>query len=180
MTEVSTEKICSTIKNKQIDLLPFSLDAQTAMVSCQSLGGQMHIPDSEDDLQMIDDFENDDPVLQTLVSKSCGKTKVIWASVYKVNGTWVHYNNHSKEVGAIGKRIDSDGNDLQKCAFYKTVLKTYGDIKCISKYCAFCTWEKKIQFTLRGLCEKTSIEDHFVLTNYLFFNGLFGNLTYYY
>ena len=172
----SVEDICATVKNKQIDLLPFEMNTQTATASCQSLGGTMFFPTLEDKESLDKDFNRNDSVLQKLVKKSCGGAgKYVWLPVYKIGlSHWVDLDNHSRDIGPIGKQIIINGNDLQNCAYLNSFSFYYGDIPCSSKYCAFCQWDQKKPFTLRGLCEMDTLEDHYLLTNYLFFNGILG------
>ena len=172
----SVEDICATVKNKQIDLLPFKMNTQTATGACKSLGGTMFYPTIEDTESVRKDFNRNNSVLQKLVKKSCGGAgKIVWLPVYKIGlSHWVDFDNHSRDIGPNGKQIVVNGNDLQNCAYLKTSTYYYGDIPCSSKYCTFCKWDQKKQFTLRGLCEIDSLEDHYLLTNYLFFNGILG------
>ena len=175
LVERNVEKLCSTTINKQIDLLPFSMKSTTAMTACKSLGGQTLIPDSKSENEnMLKDFNRKSPILQKLVDESCGPERNVWVPIIKKEDSWMHFNNRSENMASIGSRVVSNGNDLQECAYYKTATHYYGDDACTAKFCVFCEWKKKLQFTLRGLCTKSTIEDYYVLTSYLFFNGLLG------
>ena len=176
IVERNVEDICATVKDKQVDLLPFSMDTQTSISSCLSLGGEMFYPDYEHKEILKEDFEREGEVLQKLVANACGgKGKIVWLPTYKKGlATWVDFNNHSKEIGPISDRIVVNGNDLQNCGYLKTSTYDYGDTACSLEYCTFCAWEQKQQFTMRGLCEGDSVEDHYLLTNNLFFNGILG------
>ena len=175
LVEKDVESICSTAKNVQIDLLPFSLDAKNSMTSCKSLGGQMFVPESKSDNEaMMKDFNRNSPILQKMVEKSCGPERNIWVPIFKMDDSWVHFDNRSKPMTSVGDKVVVNGNDLQNCAYYKAAIDYFGDDRCSLKFCTFCAWEKKIQFTLRGLCLKSTVEDYYVLTSYLFFNGLMG------
>ena len=176
IVEGNVEDFCSKVKNKQIDLLPFGMNIQTAMLSCSSLGGQMFHPDYEDEEFLRQDFERESTVLQKLILKSClGTSKFIWLPIYKIGlSTWVDYNNKSKAIGSMGDRIVANGNEIQRCGYLKFSTYYYGDISCTEKSCTFCEWDQKKQFTFRGFCEENTLEDHYLLTNHLFFNGIFG------
>ena len=169
------EKLCSTTKNKQIDLLPFSMGSKTAMTACNSLGGQTFIPVTESDNEnMLKDFNRKSTFLQQMVDSSCGPQRNVWLPIFKMGDSWVHFNNRSQDMVSIGSKVVVNGNDLQNCAYYKTTISFYGDDACAAKFCVFCEWNKKLQFTLRGLCPEATIENYYVLTSYLFFNGLLG------
>ena len=172
----NVEDICAKVKNNQVDLLPFEMNMQTAVLSCQSLGGQMFNPDYEHEDILRKDFERESSVLQKLIKKSCrGNSKLIWLPVYKVGlSTWVDYNDQSKEIEPMSEKIVANGNELQPCGYLKFSTYYYGDKSCTSENCAFCEWDQKKQFTLRGLCETNNVEDHYLLTHDLFFNGMFG------
>ena len=136
----------------------------------------MFNPGYEHEDILREDFDREGSVLQKLITKSCrGTSKLIWLPIYKVGlSTWVHYNNKSKEIGQMSERIVANGNDLQRCGYLKFSMYYYGDKSCISQNCVFCEWDQKKQFTLRGLCEANIVEDHYLLTHHLFFNGIFG------
>ena len=160
-----------------MDLLPFEMDSKTAITSCKSLGGQTLIPDTKfDNKNMLKDFNRKSPVLQKMVNESCGTERNVWVPIIKKGNSWVHFDNRSQDMSSIGDRVVANGNTLQKCAYYKTATHYYGDDACSAQACVFCTWTRKLQFTLRGLCAKSKIENYYVLTSYLFFNGLLGRL----
>ena len=176
IVEGNVEDFCSKVKSKQIDLLPFGMDIQTAMLACPSLGGQMFNPDYEDENILRQDFERESSVLQKLIMKSCrGTSKLIWLPIYKIGlSTWVDYNNKSKEIGQMSEMIVANGNELQRCGYLKFSTYYYGDTTCTIKSCTFCEWNQKKQFSFRGFCEDNTLEDQYLLTNQLFFNGIFG------
>ena len=61
IVEGNVEDICVEVKSKQINLLPFEMNMQTAMSSCQSLGGQMFNPDYEHEDILRQDFDRESP-----------------------------------------------------------------------------------------------------------------------
>ena len=78
LVEKDVESICSTAKNVQIDLLPFSLDVKSSMTSCKSLGGQMFVPESKSDNElMMKDFNRNSTILRKMVENS----KKVWTLV---------------------------------------------------------------------------------------------------
>ena len=154
------------------------MESKIAMTSCRSLGGQTFIPDTESDNEnMLEDFNRKSPLLKKMVDASCVPQRNVWVPIIKKENFWVHFDNHSQDLSSIGNRVVANGKELQECVYYKAANQYYGDDTCTAKRCVFCEWNKKLQFTLRGLCQMSIIEDYFVLTNYLFFNGLLGNAT---
>ena len=151
------------------------MGSKTAMTACNSLGGQTFIPVTESDNEnMLKDFNRKSTFLQQMVDSSCGPQRNVWLPIFKMGDSWVHFNNRSQDMVSIGSKVVVNGNDLQNCAYYKTTISFYGDDACAAKFCVFCEWNKKLQFILRGLCPESTIENYYVLTSYLFFNGLLG------
>ena len=149
------------------------MDAQSAVTACNALGGKMYSPKSKDDNVVIENIDREDPVLQKLVGQSCGRNT--WIGAYKVETSWMDLEDKTKKFDAIDvSKILSNGNDLEKCSYVKLGKGKYGDFTCSAQKCAFCEWERKLEFTLRGLCDESTVEDHYVLTNQLYFNGLMG------
>ena len=74
----------------------------------------------------------------------------------------------------MSDRIVANGNEIQRCGYLKFSTYYYGDTTCTEKSCTFCEWDQKKQFSFRGFCEENTLEDQYLLTNQLYFNGIFG------
>ena len=174
----SDDYFCSEKNNLTVGMFPFPMEAEFANTVCKAWNGNIFLPESSNDLEQMEYIvkSGGDSLRNYTYSKYMCKGTV-WLPLYKSEGfdKWVDYNNQSKEVD-LGKTFttSNDGKYLQKCAVLNSIgSNIIRDKSCIAHYCFFCSWKPHLTFRLRGLCEKSGIDDSYTLTNYFHRDELF-------
>ena len=97
------------------------------------------------------------------MSESCGYT-ILSPIKRKTDEIWMDQTN-DESVDLIGKWDPGqpNGQELQKCAMYNAKSGKFYDDACSFKLCFMCSWSSKPKFTLKGLCDDSKIDRHYVL-----------------
>ena len=89
------------------------------------------------------------------------------------NGSWIDLST-SEEINMNGmwQPGQPNGGSIQECTSYGSDDGNFFDVSCSYKSCFVCAWKKEPVFKLRGLCDKTNIEQFYVLLpQYAYGNG---------
>ena len=175
MTEMDEiGEVCSNQKSaRETKILPFSVTAKDANLACKSLGAKLFQPKS------IDDFDN----VRNAVKK--GKKEFVdylhdfcddngWLAIAKSEDykDWIDYEDPTQVLN-IGYKIKTDGKKVQKCVAMDFFKDKVVDKACNDKYCFTCVWEKRSVVQLHGLCPRSVIEDHYIIKDHFFADGIF-------
>ena len=164
---------CSKKSTLTVGMFPFPMMAEQANTVCNAWGSKLFFPESSNDLTLMKDrVTNGGKVLKYYTyNKNICKGEV-WFPIYKSHGfnKWVELNDKSKEANfKMSFVIKNDGQFIQKCARISDIgSNVVKDTSCFEHMCLFCSWKPYTSFRLRGLCEKSSIEDSYTVTNYFF------------
>ena len=176
--EKINDYFCSAKNSLTLGMFPFPMEVERANTVCKAWSGNIFLPESSNDLEQMEYIvTNGGESLKNYTYSKYMCKSTVWLPLYKSEGfdKWVDYNNQSKEVDLRKTfTISNDGLYLQKCAVLDSIgSNIIKDKSCISHYCFFCSWKPYLTFRLRGLCEKSGIDDRYTLTNYFHWDELF-------
>ena len=152
-------------------MFAFPMNAEHANIVCNAWGGKLFFPESMNDLiQMKNIVNNGGNVLKNYTYNKNICRGEVWFPIYKSDGLtkWVDYNNQSNIANFKTPFIvENDGQFLQKCARFSDIgSNVIKDSSCNENMCFFGSWKPYMSLRLRGLCEKSTIEYNYLLTNY--------------
>ena len=94
-------------------------------------------------------------------------------SISKFNNPSEKLADNVKDLFPSNWRIEQDGKEFQKCWLMEQRKNFTLDKDCFSvKSCAICKWVKEPTLRLKGLCEKSEIEDHYTIMSRFNYNGV--------
>ena len=95
------------------------------------------------------------------------------------NGSWI--NRISRKIfleeDIMWETGQPNGADLQECLISRGNPLRYLDDNCIAEYPFICSWTKKPEFMMKGLCKNSKIDVRYILMHKNNLNpqiGLFG------
>ena len=174
---------CSEKNSFTLGMFPFPMMADQANTVCTAWGSKLFLPESSNDLKSMKDcVTNGGEVLRNYTyNKNICKGEV-WFPIYKSDGfnKWVDLNDKSIEVKfKMSFVIKNDGQFIQKCARISDIgSNVVKDSSCIEQMCLFCSWKPYTSFRLRGLCEKSTIEDSYTVTTYFYRDEILRKITF--
>ena len=139
---------CNSKTNGIEQLVPFHLNMDNALHVCQNLGSIMSFSNGSD-------FKN-------LTEKYCNNILIL--PIKKINGIWM--NVETKQTINMTDQwgpYQPNGLHLQECTYFDTILGKFYDIQCSFKKCFTCLWTDTPKFTLRGLCELSTLDHQYIL-----------------
>ena len=154
-----------------LGMLPFWMTAEAANINCRAWSGKVFLPQSSKDLEKMKMLVTNgkEIIRNNTYDKDICKDSV-WLPLHKTDGynKWVDYNDRSKKVDLkIPFSYDGDGQSIQMCAVHKHIgSNIMYDVSCNRPSCVICVWKPNIKFRLRGLCEKSKIENRYLLSTY--------------
>ena len=101
------------------------------------------------------------------------------APIRKSNESWIEsITNELVNLEEMWVPGQPNGGRLQNCTTFNAETGNFYDESCSYKSCFVCAWKREPVFKLRGLCDKTQIEQSYVLLpqfKYVFFYGFERN-----
>ena len=174
-------KLCSSKTRSQIAFLPFPMTLADGNTACKSLGADVLIPTSQLHFKIVNLEATRIKNTQELqeVSKSCYSR--IWMPVKKSNSQTELVDLNNKVIANNMKEllpdytVENDGSYFQKCWIVNFKSFQVQDKNCeTSKGCITCNFQQKPILRLRGLCEKSKIEDEYTTVTNFNYNGTIG------
>ena len=183
---LSNSDVCQDDERPVILILANRQTYGKAKLMCALLGGVFPLPQNETELQTLESQFVKDNRYDDNGKDIAGVCQKFWMPVTQgaLNSKgkgygWLEDQNAPKrEAGFLPwKRSEPNGLNVERCVVLIWSTKEYQDIGCSDVYCSLCKFEKRIDFTLHGLPEKSTIHTRYFLvpqnqkSNHLTFAG---------